>query len=140
MASERLPELRCVLSLPGAIPVRYREEEEAREITNQPVVRRRFRPDQLLDVVLSVAGEGAKRIRLSRRSLPAGVHTESHARFIAATSITAREMARSFPIAFATGSPAWADSRCSEASRLASVSDMSEGSQGVGIVADTWFE
>ena len=54
--------------------MRYREEEEAGEITNQPVVRRRFRPDQLLDVVLSVAGEEAKRIRLSRRSLPAGAH------------------------------------------------------------------
>src|SRR5580704_147343 len=35
---------------------------------------------------------------------------ESRARPIAATSITPREMARSFPIAFATGSRAWADS------------------------------
>ena len=41
---------------------------------------------------------------------------ESRARLIAATSITPREMARSFPIAFATGSRAWADSPCSEAS------------------------
>ncbi len=56
-----------VMPLPEAIPVRY-TEEEAGYITTRPVVRQSFRPDQLLDMVLSVTGKDAKRIRQIFRS------------------------------------------------------------------------
>jgi len=55
------------MPLPEAIPVRY-TEEEAGYITTRPVVRQNFRPDQLLDMVLSVTGKDAKRIRQIFRS------------------------------------------------------------------------
>lgn len=55
------------MPLPEAIPVRY-TEEEAGYITTRPVVRQSFRPDQLLDMVLSVTGKDAKRIRQIFRS------------------------------------------------------------------------
>jgi hypothetical protein len=57
----------AVMPLPEAIPVRY-TEEEAGYITTRPVVRQSFRPDQLLDMVLSVTGKDAKRIRQIFRS------------------------------------------------------------------------
>jgi len=55
------------MPLPEAIPVRY-TEEEAGYITTRPVMRQSFRPDQLLDMVLSVTGKDAKRIRQIFRS------------------------------------------------------------------------
>ncbi len=57
----------AVMPLPEAIPVRY-TEEEAGYITTRPVVRQSFRPDQLLDMVLSVTGKDARRIRQIFRS------------------------------------------------------------------------
>ena len=50
------------MPLPDAIPVRY-TEEEAGYVSFRPVVRQSFRPDQLLDMVLSVTGKDAPRIR-----------------------------------------------------------------------------
>ena len=55
-----------VMPLPEAIPVRY-TEEEAGYITTRPVVRQSFRPEQLLDMVLSVTST-QKRIRQIFRS------------------------------------------------------------------------
>jgi hypothetical protein len=49
------------------IPVRY-TEEEAGYVSFRPVVRQSFRPDQLLDMVLSVTGKDAARIRQILRS------------------------------------------------------------------------
>jgi len=48
--------------LPNTIPVRY-TEEEASYVSFRPVVRQSFRGDQLLDMVLSVTGKDATRIR-----------------------------------------------------------------------------
>jgi hypothetical protein len=48
--------------LPETIPVRY-TEEEAGYVTVRPVVRQTFRLDELLDMVLSVAGKDVTRIR-----------------------------------------------------------------------------
>ena len=63
------------MPLPEAIPVRY-TEEEAGYITTRPVVRQSFRPDQLLDMVLSVTGKDAKRIRpLVQSNVPGTVGT-----------------------------------------------------------------
>ena len=45
-----------------AIPVRY-TEEEAGYVSTRPIMRQSFRPEQLLDMVLSVTGKDAKRIR-----------------------------------------------------------------------------
>jgi hypothetical protein len=50
------------MPLPEVIPVRY-SEEEAGYVSFRPVVRQNFRPDQLLDMVLSVTGKDAARIR-----------------------------------------------------------------------------
>jgi hypothetical protein len=55
------------MPLPEAIPVRY-TEEEAGYVSFRPVVRQSFRPDQLLDMVLSVTGKDAARIKQILRS------------------------------------------------------------------------
>lgn len=55
------------MPLPETIPVRY-TEEEAGYVSFRPVVRQSFRPDQLLDMVLSVTGKDAARIRQIFRS------------------------------------------------------------------------
>ena len=65
--AERFLRYDSVMPLPEAIPVRY-TEEEAGYISTRPVVRQSFRPDQLLDMVLSVTGKDAKRIRQILRS------------------------------------------------------------------------
>jgi len=48
--------------LPETIPVRY-TEEEAGYVTVRPLVRQTFRLDELLDMILSVAGKDVTRIR-----------------------------------------------------------------------------
>jgi hypothetical protein len=48
--------------LPETIPVRY-TEEEAGYVTVRPLVRQTFRLDELLDMILSVAGKDVARIR-----------------------------------------------------------------------------
>jgi hypothetical protein len=48
--------------LPETIPVRY-TEEEAGYVTVRPLVRQTFRLDELLDMILSVAGKDVSRIR-----------------------------------------------------------------------------
>jgi hypothetical protein len=53
--------------LPEVIPVRY-TEEEAGYVSFRPVVRQSFRPDQLLDMVLSVTGKDVARIKQILRS------------------------------------------------------------------------
>ena len=55
------------MALPDVIPVRY-TEEEAGYVSFRPVVRQSFRPDQLLDMVLSVTGKDAARIKQILRS------------------------------------------------------------------------
>jgi len=50
------------VTLPETIPVRY-TEEEAGYVTVRPVVRQTFRLDELLDMILSVTGKDAARIR-----------------------------------------------------------------------------
>ena len=55
------------MPLPEVIPVRY-SEEEAGYVSFRPVVRQSFRPDELLDMVLSVTGKDAARIRQILRS------------------------------------------------------------------------
>ena len=50
------------MPLPETIPVRY-TEEEAGYVTVRPLVRQTFRLDELLDMILSVAGKDAARIR-----------------------------------------------------------------------------
>ena len=50
------------MPLPETIPVRY-TEEEAGYVTVRPVVRQTFRLDELLDMILSVSGKDAARIR-----------------------------------------------------------------------------
>jgi hypothetical protein len=56
-----------VMPLPEAIAVRY-TEEEAGYVSFRPVVRQSFRPDELLDMVLSVTGKDPARIRQIFRS------------------------------------------------------------------------
>jgi hypothetical protein len=51
-----------VVTLPESIPVRY-TEEEAGYVTVRPIVRQTFRLDELLDMILSVTGKNAARIR-----------------------------------------------------------------------------
>jgi hypothetical protein len=51
-----------IVPLPETIPVRY-TEEEAGYVTVRPLVRQTFRLDELLDMILSVAGKDAARIR-----------------------------------------------------------------------------
>jgi hypothetical protein len=53
--------------LPETIPVRY-TEEEAGYVTVRPLVRQTFRLDELLDMILSVAGKDAARVRQLLRS------------------------------------------------------------------------
>ena len=48
--------------MPETIPVRY-TEEEAGYVTVRPLVRQTFRLDELLDMILSVAGKDAARVR-----------------------------------------------------------------------------
>jgi hypothetical protein len=48
--------------LPETIPVRY-TEEEAGYVTVRPLVRQTFRLDELLDMILSVAGKDMTRVR-----------------------------------------------------------------------------
>src|SRR3979490_3626748 len=50
------------MALPETSPVRY-TEEEAGYVTVRPVVKQTFRLDELLDMVLSVTGKDAARIR-----------------------------------------------------------------------------
>jgi hypothetical protein len=50
------------VTLPESIPVRY-TEEEAGYVTVRPVVRQAFRLDELLDMILSVTGKDAARVR-----------------------------------------------------------------------------
>jgi hypothetical protein len=50
------------VALPEMIPVRY-TEEEAGYVTVRPIVRQTFRLDELLDMILSVTGKDAARIR-----------------------------------------------------------------------------
>jgi hypothetical protein len=56
-----------VVTLPESIPVRY-TEEEAGYVTVRPIVRQTFRLDELLDMILSVTGKNAVRIRQILRS------------------------------------------------------------------------
>ena len=51
-----------LMPLPETIPVRY-TDEEAGYVTVRPVVRQTFRLDELLDMVLSVAGKDVTRVR-----------------------------------------------------------------------------
>ena len=55
------------MSLPESIPVRY-TEEEAGYVTVRPIVRQTFRLYELLDMILSVTGKEAPRIRKILRS------------------------------------------------------------------------
>jgi hypothetical protein len=55
------------MPLPDMIPVRY-TEEEAGYVSFRPVMRQSFRPDQLLDMVLSVTGKDPPRIKQILRS------------------------------------------------------------------------
>jgi hypothetical protein len=50
------------VTLPDLIPVRY-TEEEAGYVTVRPIVKQTFRLDELLDMILSVTGKEAARIR-----------------------------------------------------------------------------
>jgi hypothetical protein len=50
------------VTLPDSIPVRY-TEEDAGYVTVRPIVRQTFRLDELLDMILSVTGKDAARIR-----------------------------------------------------------------------------
>src|ERR1700687_872718 len=50
------------MPLPESILVRY-TEEEAGYVTVRPLVRQTFRLDELLDMILSVAGKDAVRVR-----------------------------------------------------------------------------
>src|ERR1700676_1344415 len=56
-----------VMPLPETIPVRY-TEEEAGYVSFRPVVRQTFRTHELLDMVLSVTGKDAARVRQILRS------------------------------------------------------------------------
>ena len=59
---ESSPAYPRLMPLPETIPVRY-TEEEAGYVTVRPVVRQTFRLDELLDMILSVTGKDAVRIR-----------------------------------------------------------------------------
>ena len=50
------------MTLPESIPVRY-TEEDAGYVTVRPIVKQTFRLDELLDMILSVTGKDAARIR-----------------------------------------------------------------------------
>lgn len=51
-----------MVPLPETIPIRY-TEEEAGYVTVRPVVRQTFRLEELLDMILSVAGKDVTRVR-----------------------------------------------------------------------------
>ena len=55
------------MQIPDVIPVRY-SEEEAGYVSFRPVVRQTFRLHELLDMVLSVTGKDAARVRQILRS------------------------------------------------------------------------
>jgi hypothetical protein len=55
------------VTLPESISVRY-SDEEAGYVTVRPVVRQTFRMDELLDMILSVAGKDVARVRQILRS------------------------------------------------------------------------
>lgn len=55
------------MPLPQTIPVRY-TEEEAGYVTVRPMVRQTFQMEELLDMVLSVAGKDPERVRQLLRS------------------------------------------------------------------------
>lgn len=55
------------MPLPENIPVRY-TEEEAGYVTVRPLVRQTFRMEELLDMILSVAGKDPERVRQLLRS------------------------------------------------------------------------
>jgi hypothetical protein len=55
------------VTLPASIPVRY-TEEEAEFISVRPVVRQKFRVEQLVDMVLSVTGKDSARVAQILRS------------------------------------------------------------------------
>jgi hypothetical protein len=57
-----IPAYPSTVPLPETIPVRY-TEEEAGYVTVRPLVRQTFRLDELLDMILSVAGKDVTRIR-----------------------------------------------------------------------------
>jgi hypothetical protein len=59
---EPFPAYPRIVPLPETIPVRY-TEEEAGYVTVRPLVRQTFRLDELLDMILSVAGKDAARVR-----------------------------------------------------------------------------
>ncbi len=50
------------MPLPETIPVRYTEEDAA-YVTVRPMVRQTFRLEELLDMILSVAGKDLARVR-----------------------------------------------------------------------------
>jgi hypothetical protein len=62
-----LPAYSPTVPLPETIPVRY-TEEEAGYVTVRPLVRQTFRLDELLDMILNVAGKDVARIRQLLRS------------------------------------------------------------------------
>jgi hypothetical protein len=55
------------VALPESIPVRY-SDEEAGYVSIRPVVRQTFRLDELLDMILSVAGKDVPRVHQILRS------------------------------------------------------------------------
>jgi hypothetical protein len=55
------------MSLPETIPVKY-TEEEAESVSLRPVVRQTFRSPELVDMIVSVAGKDAERVRQILRS------------------------------------------------------------------------
>ena len=50
------------MPLPNEIPVRY-SDEDAGYVSMRPVVRQTFRPDELIDLIVSVVGKDAKRVQ-----------------------------------------------------------------------------
>jgi len=83
--------------LPETIPVRY-TEEEAGYVTVRPVVRQTFRLEELLDMILSVTGKDAARVRQILHSGTIVYHffRYSWAGFDASDAELAAELAR-FP-------------------------------------------
>jgi hypothetical protein len=57
-----LPAYPRIVPLPETIPIRY-TDEEAGYVTVRPVVRQTFRLEELLDMILSVAGKDVRRVR-----------------------------------------------------------------------------
>jgi len=61
------------MTLPATIPVRY-TEDEAEYVSLRPVVRQTFRIEELLDMIVSVAGKDAARIAQIMRSGAVAFH------------------------------------------------------------------